>query len=308
MNAIQVENLFKTFDGKTHVLSDICMAIPQGEIFGFLGPNGAGKTTMVRLLNGVLSANGGRAELMGLDVTKDVQAIHRISGVMTETALPYEQLSGIENLKLFGSFHGMAESEALSRGKQLLDTLELSAHQHKKVKTYSTGMKRRLSIARALLHSPQILFLDEPTSGLDPESAVNVNGMIRTLAKEQGVTVFLCTHQLKYAEDLCSLYGFIDQGRLLGVGTFDELLKQKNNQVYLEVRGSHLEAINPAAYSGLERLDEHKIRLPIENDQAANQLLKRLIGSGIDIFEARQSKWSLEDLYFSYQKAGERSE
>ena len=300
MEAILIEHIHKSFDGKIDVLSDIGFTIPQGEIFGFLGPNGAGKTTMVRLLNGVLAASSGRASLLGLDVATESMAIHRISGVMTETALPYENLSGSENLRLFGNFHEMASAEIEARSTLLLDHLELSAHKDKKVKTYSTGMKRRLSIARALLHNPQILFLDEPTSGLDPESAHNVNQMIKTMAKEQGVTVFLCTHQLKYAEELCSLYGFIDEGKLLGFGTFDELLRQKNNHIYLEIRGKHLE--RASQLSGIETLDDERFRMPIDSDGSVTPILQSLLQSGVEIFEAKQTKWSLEDLYFSYQK------
>lgn len=157
-------------------------------------------------------------------------------------------------------------------------------------------MKKRISLARSLIHNPKILFLDEPTSGLDPEAAINVSRMIQTLSKEQGVTVFLCTHQLKYAEEICTLYGFIDEGSLLGFGSFNELLRQKNNKTYLEVRG---ESIPPM--KGLEKKDGI-YRIQVDSDEDSARILFEVIQAGGQVYEARQIHWNLEDLYFCYQK------
>lgn len=297
MKTIEAIHLKKSFDGNKIALNDSSFSINQGEIFGFLGPNGAGKTTTVRLLNGILMPTEGSATLLGKDIVKDRLDIHKICGVMTETALMYENLSGMENLLFFGKLHGMSETSSKERSNNLLKLLELEDAKDRKVKAYSTGMKRRLSLARALLHSPQILFLDEPTSGLDPEAAINVTRMIKELSKQNGVTVFLCTHQLKYAEEICTLYGFIHQGKMIGMGTFDELLRQKNSSRYIEIRGENLPEIKAA-----ELIEEGKLRMKIQKDEDVNKLLQDILTRGGRVFEAKQAKWSLEDLYFSFQK------
>jgi ABC-2 type transport system ATP-binding protein len=301
MNAIETYQLKKSYDGSKLALDQASFEIGQGEIFGFLGPNGSGKTTMVRLLNGILVPSDGSAAVMGKDILNDQTEIHKLCGVMTETALMYENLTGIENLKFFGRLHGMTERVIRESSDVLFKSLELVEARDKKVKTYSTGMKRRLSLARALLHGPKVLFLDEPTSGLDPESAMNVTKMIKQLSIEHGVTVFLCTHQLKYAEEICTLYGFIHNGIMLGFGTFDELLKQKNSSKYLEIRGEKLPLIKSSEVN-----QEGKLRIPIQSDSDVTMILQDILSKGGKIYEAKQIKWNLEDLYFSFQK-GEKS-
>ena len=212
MNAINIENLKKSYDGQTNALNNISLSIPKGEIFGFLGPNGSGKTTAVRILNGILSSTSGHAEILGKSVGGNNIEIHRLCGVMTESSSCYENLTAEENLIFFGRMHGMEEKLLRQRADFILKRLELLDVRNKKVKTFSTGMRKRVSLAIALIHNPEILFLDEPTSGLDPENALNVLKLIKELAEENEVTIFLCTHQLKYAEDICTLYGFINNG------------------------------------------------------------------------------------------------
>lgn len=297
MKAIEIDKLKKTFDGREYALDEASLTIPQGEIFGFLGPNGSGKTTTVRLLNGVLTPSGGQATVMGKDILKDQAEIHKLCGVMTETALMYENLTGMENLAFFGRLHRMEDKAIKERGLALLQSFELVEAKDRKLKTYSTGMKRRLSLARALLHSPKVLFLDEPTSGLDPEAAMNVTQMIRNLSVEHGVTVFLCTHQLKYAEEICTLYGFIHKGKIIGLGTFEQLLKQKNSKIYLEIRGEELPEIKSS-----KKTPEGKLRVPITSDTDVTILLHDILSRGGKVYEAKQVRWDLEDLYFSFQR------
>lgn len=297
MYAIETINLSKSYDSNQMALVGSSYSIKQGEIFGFLGPNGSGKTTSIRLLNGILAPSGGSVFILGKDVTKDRVYIHKNCGVMTETALMYENLSSIENLMFFGRLHGMTEFECKKRSIELLKSLELSDAKDQKVKAYSTGMKRRLSLARALLHRPKILFLDEPTSGLDPEAAMNVTRMIKQLSKENGVTVFLCTHQLKYAEEICTLYGFIDKGKILGMGTFDQLLKQKNNNKYIEIRGKNLPDIKLS-----EQTEEGRLRIAIQHENDVSHILQDILTRGGKVYEAKLIQWNLEDLYFSFQR------
>lgn len=300
MKAIEVTGLSKDF-GSARVLDSVSFSIPQGEIFGLLGPNGSGKTTMVRVINGILGRSSGSVSICGKSIDREAEEIHRITGVMTETAASYENLTAMENLDFFGKLYGMGKGEIESRSSELLETLGLNDARDRKVREYSTGMKKRMSLARTLLHSPKILFLDEPTSGLDPESARHVSLLIKKMAEDQGVTVFLCTHQLKYAEEICSLYGFLNKGRLIGFGTLAELLVEKNSGRFIEIRGSGI----PEKFNQSFQKESGIYRIPISGDGDAAGVLREVVESGGLLYEARQSRWSLEDLYFSYQGGDE---
>ncbi|WP_236898739.1 ABC transporter ATP-binding protein [Clostridium beijerinckii] len=297
MNAINIENLNKSYDGKTNALNDINLSIPKGEIFGFLGPNGAGKTTTVRILNGILSATSGHAEILGIPVGENNIEIHKLCGVMTESSSCYENLTAKQNLMFFGKMHGVEENVLNERTDSILKRLELLEVKDKKVKSFSTGMRKRVSLAIALVHNPKILFLDEPTSGLDPENALNVTKLVKELAEENEVTIFLCTHQLKYAEDICTQYGFINNGNILGVGTFDELASKKNAKLQLKIRGKNISDKFGFVYEGNDIYSK-----PISEDQEVNTLIQSIMKDDGEIYEAMQQKWSLEQLYFKYIK------
>ena len=297
MNAINIENLNKSYDGQTNALNNISISIPKGEIFGFLGPNGSGKTTTVRILNGILSATSGHAEILGIPVGENNLEIHRLCGVMTESSSCYENLTAEQNLIFFGKMHGIEEKSLNERTNFILKRLELIDVKNKKVKSFSTGMRKRVSLAIALVHNPQILFLDEPTSGLDPENALNVTRLIKELAEENEVTIFLCTHQLKYAEDICTLYGFINNGNILGLGTFAELASRKNATLRLEIRGKNISEKFGFIHEGNDIYSKS-----ILGDKEVNTLVQGILTSGGEIYEAVQQKWSLEQLYFKYIK------
>ena len=297
MNAINISNLNKSYDGKTNALNNISLSIPKGEIFGFLGPNGSGKTTTVRVLNGILSSTSGHAEILGKPVNEHNLELHRLCGVMTESSSCYENLTSEENLIFFARMHGMEEKVLRQRVDFILKRLELLDVKNRKIKALSTGMRKRVSLAIALIHNPQILFLDEPTSGLDPENALNVSRLIKELAEENEVTIFLCTHQLKYAENICTLYGFINNGNVLGFGTFDELASKKNATLQLKIRGKNI-----SEKFGLMSEDHNLYSKSISGDDEVNAIIHNIIANGGDIYEVMQQKWSLEQLYFKYIK------
>ncbi len=299
MNAIEVRNLTKSFDGKTNAVESLSLEIPEGSVFALLGPNGSGKTTTVRILNGILLPSSGESFVHGLPSALHVREIHAMSGVMTETAQPYENLDPEENLAFFGRLQGLGKAEISSRAAHLLGFFDLSGVRGRRVKTFSSGMKKRLLLAIALLHKPRVLFLDEPTSGLDPEASKSVNDMIRRMAVEEKVTTFLCTHQLRYAEDTCDLFGFISRGKLTGFGTLAKLMEQKSGSVTLEIRGEGLSRDFDGFKDG-----PGSWKIPVKGDADAAEILGRAVSGGAKVFEARQVRMSLEDLYFAFRKGG----
>lgn len=301
MNAVEVFGLSKQFASGHFAVKDVSIMIEKGDIFGFLGPNGAGKTTTIRLLNGILDPTAGSGKVLGYDMVTQRKEIHLVSGVMTESAGLYEHLSAFENMVFFAKLFNMSYQEAKNRAESLLDLMELSEHRTKKVKNFSTGMRRRLLIARALIHEPKILFLDEPTSGLDPEAAFQVNQMILHMAKEKQVTVFMCTHQLKYAEGLCNRYGFIHQGSILGSGTFEDLLKERGAETFAEVVLKD-KLDKPVAFEGIIEVNPLCYKALIKDHHSLNPIINAIIDAGGNIVSATQTTWSLEDLYFDFQK------
>jgi len=297
MNAINIENLTKSYNGKENVLNNINISIPKGQIFGFFGPNGSGKTTTVRILNGIVSGNSGDCEILGKSIKENMNEIHKLCGVMTESAFCYENLTAEENLMFFGRMHGLENSYLKERIILILKRLDLFSVKNKKIKEFSTGMKKRISLAISIIHNPQVLFLDEPTSGLDPESAYNVTNLIKELAAENDVTIFLCTHQLKYAENLCTLYGFIENGNLLGFGTFEELALSKNATLQLKIRGKNIQE-----KLGFEYKNNNLYTKTISGDEEVNSIIHNILTNNGEIYEVIQQKWSLEQLYFNYIK------
>lgn len=229
MQAIEIKQLEKVYSDGKKALDNISLAVPQGTIFGFLGPNGAGKTTTVKLLNGILDPTGGEIRVLGLNPVSEAEKLHQSTGILTEHAGMYDHLTGIDNLIFFGQLFGLTKSESQARGMQLLEKLELSDAAQVTLKSYSTGMRQRLSLARTLIHRPSVLFLDEPTSGLDPESTKKVNELLLELSREERTTIFLCTHQLRYAQEICHEYGLMDKGQLLALGSLPELRKRTFN-------------------------------------------------------------------------------
>ncbi|WP_315114699.1 ABC transporter ATP-binding protein [uncultured Clostridium sp.] len=297
MKGIVVENLTKTYDGIYKAIENISFSIEQGSIVGFLGPNGSGKTTTIRILNGILEPTTGGARILGKDIVKEAHEIRKICGVMTETAACYENLSGKENLMFFGKLHDLPHLVLKTRVEDILKKLGLYEHKDKKVKEYSTGMKKRISLAIALINNPKIVFLDEPTSGLDPETAQNVTELIKNMVYESGTTVFMCTHQLRYAEDICDTYGFINKGKILGFGKFKELGKEKGIKDNLIIRGYDI----PNNLGFLEK-SSGIYKKEISSEEEIPQILTNVINKGGKIYEVKNSICSLEELYFAYTR------
>lgn len=302
MDTVVLQDLSKTYPGGKQALRQISLSLEQGEVFGFLGPNGAGKTTTVKLLNGMLAPSQGKIRVLGLDPAKQPEKIHALSGVVTEHAQMYDHMTGMQNLIFYASVFGMPKDQAKAQAESLLGRLDLMEARDRKLAAYSTGMRQRLSLARALIHRPQVLFLDEPTSGLDPESAQRVNRMIRELAQNEGITVFLCTHQLRYAQEICTRYGLIEEGRLLAAGTLDQLRKQAFSGLTLQIRAARLPIGLP-----LRKGHADQYEMDIQSEEEIPALVRRIVEGGGQIYAVSAQYPSLEDIYFVLTARGKET-
>jgi ABC-2 type transport system ATP-binding protein len=206
----------------------------------------------------------------------------------------YNDLTGLENLIFYGQIFGRDKSESEKCAMTLLEKLELVDAKDKKLSTYSTGMRQRLSLARALIHEPKMLFLDEPTSGLDPESAQMVNNFIKDLAREYRTTIFLCTHQLRYAEEICTSYGLIDKGIMFAKGTLNELRAQVNSCHKLIIKSD----THPVGVK-FKIKAEHTFELEVESEVEAAKIVADIVKSGGRVFHVSTAQLSLEEIYFT---------
>lgn len=294
MKAIIAEKLTKIYSDGKKALDSASFQLDQGEVFGFLGPNGAGKTTTVKLLNGMVSPTEGLCHVFGIDPSSSPDKVHAISGVVTEHAQMYGNLSGLDNLVFYGTLFGISKEESRKRALALLEQLDLIDARDKKLAAYSTGMRQRLSLARAMIHTPKILFLDEPTSGLDPESAQSVNNMIKELAFKNGTTVFLCTHQLRYAQEVCSSYGLINGGKLLAVGSLDDLRNRFFSGMKVHIKANYFPdelAIN--------KIEDQIAEINVQTEEEIPLIVKSIVDAGGNIYSVTANKLSLEEIYFS---------
>jgi ABC-2 type transport system ATP-binding protein len=230
--AVRAEGLVRTFDDLTAV-DGVDLDIPRGEIYGFLGPNGAGKSTTVRMLCTLLAPSGGRAMVAGYDVATQPGDVRlRIGAALQEVALDPKQ-TGAELLRLQGVLYGLPKSSMAARVAQLGELIDLTDALDRPIATYSGGMRRRLDLAAALVHNPDILFLDEPTTGLDPVSRAAVWAEVRRLNRELGMTIFLTTQYLEEADELADRVGIIDKGRIVAEGTPAELKRTVGTDVII---------------------------------------------------------------------------
>jgi ABC-2 type transport system ATP-binding protein len=212
-HAVEVEDLAKHY-GAVRALDGATLAVHPGEVFGLLGPNGAGKSTMIRILTGRSHPSSGRARVLGHELPRELAAVRGRINLVAESPNVYQRASARENLALFCRLHGVPAS----RADDALERVRLTSVADRRVKGFSTGMRQRLLLARALLNAPRVLFLDEPTRGLDPRSARELHDLVRELAAD-GSTVFLTTHDMTEADELCRRVAFLAEGRVVALDT-----------------------------------------------------------------------------------------
>lgn len=239
-NIIEVKNLVKKFGDFTAV-NDISFSVKKGEIFAFLGPNGAGKSTTIKMLTTILNPTSGDIQLNGHDAANDPDAVRRSFGIVFQDPSIDDELTAEENMEFHGVLYGVPRKIRKERIQQLLTFVELWDRKDNLVKEFSGGMKRRLEIARGLLHHPTVLFLDEPTLGLDPQTRNHMWSYLQNLNKTEGITVFFTTHYMEEAERIAQRIAIIDHGKIIASGTGDELKAQTKKDsledAFLELTG-----------------------------------------------------------------------
>lgn len=265
---IEVENLRKVF-GSLVAVDNISFTVEEGEVFGFLGPNGAGKSTTIKILCTLLRPTSGQAWLAGYDVVRNPDAVRRSIGIVFQENSLDDRLTAQENLYLHGLLYGVPRQLLKRRMNEVLDLVGLSGRQRDIVRTFSGGMRRRLEIARGLLHQPRILFLDEPTVGLDPQTRKAIWEYIQRLRRERNITIFMTTHYMDEAEN-CDRIAVIDYGRIQALDTPDNLKHQVGGDVLIivPIDGADLVPIIAERYGLKAQVSDEGLRLKVSNGAA----------------------------------------
>ena len=306
VGAISSRGLSRAF-ASGPALVDLDLDVGSGQVLALLGPNGAGKTTTVRLLNGILRPDAGTATVLGLDPWADGEAVRRRTGVLTEQAGLDERFTAMENLVLAARLRGFSADEGRRRAGDLLERLGMGDRVDTVVQGFSTGQRKRVALARALLHEPDLLFLDEPTSGLDPSATKGVVEMIADLAREHGRTVVLCTHFLGEAGRLADRMAVLFHGRLQAEGTPAEIARRLWGTRRTEVDLGH--AATPevvallARVPGSEAVEATDTGIAFEAVERAvvADAVATLVGSGRAVFGVHTHEPTLEDVYFAVE-------
>ncbi len=231
--AIETHRLTKRFNSFTAV-DRVDLSVHKGEIYGFLGPNGAGKTTTIRMLCTLLTPSFGSAKVAGYDITRQANEVRKKIGLVSEKLIMYPRLTAFENLMFFGSLYGINQDALRKRTDELLDMVQLTPFKDNPVGGYSSGMRQRVNVIRALLHDPEIIFLDEPTMALDPQSTRFVRDLVKEL-KEMGHTIVLTTHIMEEADELSDRISIIDHGKMIATDTPQELKNKYKADNLLDV-------------------------------------------------------------------------
>jgi len=312
--AIEAHQLTKRF-GELTAVDAIDLEVRAGELFGLLGPNGAGKTTLVRMLIGLIPITSGHARVAGVDVAKDPDGVRRALGVVPQALTSDLDLTAWENLDIYASFFSIPRARRQGRIEELLRRVGLWERKDSLVSTYSGGMRRRLEIARGLIHKPRVLFLDEPTIGLDPQSRRVIWELLTDLRKGEELTISLTTHYLDEAEALCDRVAIVDRGRVVALGTPAELkgLVPGSDTVELIVEpaleDAHLEGLR--ALAGVREIERTPQGIRVRADSGGSLLpllIEALRAEGREVRSATVNRITLEDVFIYFTGRSLREE
>jgi ABC-2 type transport system ATP-binding protein len=300
MNAIQTNQLTRSF-GNLKAVDRLTLEVPRGTVFGFLGSNGSGKTTTIRLLLGLLDADEGNAQVLGFNTNTQADEVRIRCGALLEHHGLYERLSAADNLHYYGRIWHLSKADREKRIRELLERLDLYKRKDEPIGRWSRGMKQKLAVARTLMHHPELVFLDEPTAGLDPVASANLREDLVSLVAQEGVTIFLTTHNLVEAEKLCTQVGVISRGQLLAVGSPADLRARTSApRLYVTGQGITAQVVDSLRNNLLVRkLQQRNGELIIDlNDVThSHEIVAQLVAAGMKIDEVRKERADLEDVF-----------
>ncbi|HHS14156.1 MAG TPA: ABC transporter ATP-binding protein [bacterium] len=303
MALIEAVELTKKYGDLTAV-DRVNFKVRQGEILGFLGPNGAGKTTTINMLTGLAAVTSGSVRYDGVDYTGRLKKAQHLFGVIPDESNLYDELNGFENLCFCGALYGMTKADRRERARELLERFDLAGAADRPFRSYSKGMKRKLTLAAGIIHRPPILFMDEPTTGVDVDSARGIRDLIGRLNKN-GTTVFLTTHYIEEAERLCHRVAFIVSGRIVRVGTLSELMREVQQENILlftfekNVDSKELSKAFGKRFSRYSVYPGNRNSLSVHSGEAVEltPFVKFFEENGVKVYEAKIIRPSLEEVF-----------
>lgn len=300
---LSASGLTKRF-GEREAVSGLTLSVGTGKAFGLLGPNGAGKTTTVRLLTGLLTPSAGEVTLFGERLApSNADRLRARIGVQTDTDL-YLTLSVRDNLRYWGELYGLPSAHIAQRISEVLDVLSLSSRIDSPVGELSKGMRQKLSVGRAILHEPDLLFLDEPTAGLDPEASEDVISLLKGMIRTAHTTVVICTHQLHGLESLCDDIGILISGRLAATGEVSQLLRQRWPQQHYEIEverhpESAERAIGSVITGHVQTDAAGRLHFSLSEGETVSKVVAELVGRGFSVSAVVPQQPTIQDLYFA---------
>jgi ABC-2 type transport system ATP-binding protein len=304
--AIQARELTKRFGAFTAV-DHVTFEVQRGEFFGLLGPNGAGKTTLSRMLTTLIMPTSGQGLVAGFDVARDPVRVREAIGVISQALTSDLDLTGWENVDIYGGFYNLSRRVRHERAQQLIHMVGLTERANDLVQTYSGGMRRRLEIARGLIHSPEVLFLDEPTIGLDPQSRHAVWELLEQLRRETGLTISLTTHYMDEAETLCDRIAIVDSGKIIAIGTPAELkaMVEGSDRIELEVQGDIEKIVallrgQPGVHDVRRDPDGPIIVSVDDGAHAMPKIIGAIENAGATVSSIKLERMSLEDVFIRF--------
>lgn len=304
MNIIEITNTTKRYDDKL-VVDNINMNIEKGEIFGLLGPNGAGKSTLISMICGLVKKDKGIIKIGNYDIDKEKINAKEFIGLVPQDICLYEDLSGYDNLKFWGSMYKLRGSKLKERMNEVIEAAGLNEKIKQKVKNYSGGMKRRLNIAAAVMHHPEIIIMDEPTVGIDPQSRNHILEYTMNLNKKLGTTIIYTTHYMEEAEHICSKLAIMDEGKIIAYGSKEDIKRmvtdEENAKIFvegykeeMELKLKEIKGVRKISYSSPE------LNLVLKNSsESLNYVIENLIKYGVKIKNINMEAPSLENVFLS---------
>ena len=303
MDAIKIDGLTKRF-GNFIAVDNININIKEGEIYGLLGPNGAGKSTTIGIMCGLLKPTNGKIEILGVDVTKSMKNQNKLIGLVPQEIALYGELTAYENLKFFGQLYNLKGRELEESIDRVLDFIGLQEVKKKVANTFSGGMKRRLNIGCALIHSPKIVIMDEPTVGIDPQSRNHILQSVKKL-NESGVTVIYTTHYMEEVEFICNKIAIIDKGKVIAEGTKEELKNIVSDTNKLVISVNYIDKLNLNNLKSIKGVRSVEIvdgKLEITSSKEINNLneiLMELSKEDIEILGIEKKEINLETIFLA---------